>query len=225
MENSYSIATILIVLITSVTSFFAFNNVQLFQKMKFEVGAILRRNEYIRIFSSGLLHVNLTHLIFNMFSFYSFSYNIERIYGSAVVVFIYCIALFGGSLLALFIQRKNPGYSAVGASGAVSGIIMASVFLLPGGSVYLFFIPIPIPAYIYAVLFILISMYGIHSQSDSIGHEAHLGGAILGLVTTAILYPQAVSHNPVLFGVIMAIVVVFFIYIAVKPSGLEMRRR
>jgi membrane associated rhomboid family serine protease len=148
--------------------------------------------------SCGLIHADWFHFAFNAISFYSFAGNIEAIYGAKVLLPVYIAAILGGSLLFLIIHL-NHEYFALGASGGVCGVIFASIFLLPGSSVTIFPIPVGIPAYLYAILFLAGSFIAHRRQKDNIGHDAHLGGAIIGLLVAAALYPQLIFAEPWLF--------------------------
>ena len=102
--------------------------------------------------------------------------------------------MVGGNLLALFFHRNNPIYSAVGASGGVSGVLFASIVILPKMMLGIFFV-IPMPAWLFAILYLGYSVYGVQKQLGNIGHEAHLGGAVVGLVAPIIFYPEIFSQN------------------------------
>jgi len=154
--------------------------------------------------TSGFLHGDFMHLLFNMFSFYSFGNYLELYFGWHYIGLIYFSAILGGSVLSLFLQRDHE-YRALGASGGVCGIIFAWIFLLPGGGVMIFPIPISIPSSVYAVVFILVSFFGMRRQADNIGHDAHIGGAIIGLLTATALEPGIVRESPVLYGMVMGI--------------------
>ena len=212
MQDPIAPITIALIGVTVYLSWRGFKNGAFFDKYSFRIDSILGRKEYYRVISSGFLHADLPHLIFNAFCFYSFAEGIELLFGKAALLSIYFLSLVGGGLLSLLIHRNHHDYTAVGASGAVSGIIFASIFLLPGGSVMLFLIPIPIPAAIFAILYTVISIYGIRTQKGNIGHDAHLGGAITGMVVTAALYPQAVKASPLLFAFIMVLTVGFLAF-------------
>ena len=124
------------------------------------------------------------------------------IYGPRTLLLIYFSSILGGSLLSLFIHRHHD-YRALGASGGVCGVIFASIFLLPGSSITMFPLPIGIPAYLYAVLFLVGSCIAHRRRSDNIGHDAHLGGAIIGLLVAAALYPKLIFAAPwVIAGVL-----------------------
>lgn len=193
-------------------SYQGFRDESFFQKYKFEIEAILGRKQYYRLLSSAFLHADIGHLLLNLFCFYSFAENIEFLFGKKIVLAIFFLSLLGGSVLSLLFHRNHYDYSAVGASGAVSGIIFASIFLLPGGKVGSFWLPIEIPASIFAILYVIASMYGIKAQHDNIGHEAHLGGAITGMLFAFAVYPQMVLASLWQFIVIMALIVGFLVY-------------
>jgi membrane associated rhomboid family serine protease len=151
-----------------------------------------------------------------MYSLYSFGSAIELYFGPGAFLATYLAGIIGGNLLALLLHR-NEDYYALGASGGVCGIIFACIFLLPGSSVQLFFVPIDIPAYIYAIGFMLFSYYGIRAQRGNIGHDAHLGGAIIGLLTATALHPSIIRQNPVLYPVVMSLAVLLLVILNVGP--------
>ena len=163
----------------------------------FNVDRILRHNEYYRLISSGFVHVDLFHFLFNMITLYFFGPRLELALGPAGFFILYFAALLGGSFLSLYLKRFQPEYSAVGASGAVSGVILGFCLFWPLSKIYIFFIPIGIPAFVFAGLFIAITLYfmdGAGGERRSlIGHEAHLGGALTGLVVTILLEPRALE--------------------------------
>ena len=130
-----------------------------------------------------------------MISLYLFGSTIERFLGARDFLTIYFGSIVGGSLLSLLIHRRHD-YRAYGASGGVCGIIFAHIFLFPGGSISFFPFPYGIPSWLYAICFMLGSFYGMKAQRDNIGHDAHLGGAILGLLITAALQPWIVRRSP-----------------------------
>ena len=201
-------------------SYRAFNNFAMYQGMAFKVDPILIGKDYKRIITSGFVHVSWMHLIFNMLSFFFFSARLEAATGSGNFLLIYFGSLIGGNLLALYIHRNHGDYAAVGASGAVSGVIFSAIALFPGMELGLLFLPIFIPSWAFGLLFVAYSVMGIKSQSDNIGHEAHLGGGLVGLLITIGLYPEAIRLNP---WPILAIVVpslIFFYIILAHPNWL-----
>lgn len=214
----YPIVTYAIIGITALLSVAGFNSRNLFEKSLFSVSDILRKKEIHRLLTSLYFHVNWAHLIFNMFSLYSFGTGIEEHFGPKLMAAIYLYCGIGGGLLSLLIKRNMPDYRAVGASGAVCGVIFASIFLLPGGSIYIMPIPVAIPSWAYAVLFVVISSYGIGKENSSIGHEAHLGGALVGILWALIYDPSIVmAHSLLFFGVTVPIIA-SIIYFSLKKN-------
>ncbi len=194
-----------------------FNNRHFFSENAFNISGILGRKEYKRLISSGFLHVGWGHLLFNMFALYSFGQLLLQLVGQVEFFAIYFVSLLGGNLLSLFINRTKSYYSAVGASGAVSGVIFACIALYPQVGIYIFLIPIEIPGWVFGPAFILISIFGMQRQSDNIGHEAHLGGAIIGMLVTIAFNPFVLKANPLVIAGILLPTIAFMIYIARKP--------
>ncbi len=218
MNEPLAITNIIVIAVTGYFSYRGFVNPPFLRSYLFSIRAILDDKQYYRILSSGALHADWAHLIFNMYSLYSFGSAIELLFGPLTFLVIYLASIVGGGLLALLLHR-NEEYRALGASGGVCGIIFACIFLLPGTSVMLFFIPVPIPAYIYAVLFIFISFFGIRTQMGNIGHDAHLGGAIIGLLTATIIRPSIVPNNPILYPAVMLLAILLLVFIYINPPG------
>jgi membrane associated rhomboid family serine protease len=200
-----------IIALTVLISLHGFHNNSSYEKSIFSVQGILFKREYYRLITSQFFHIDWAHLIFNMFSLYSFARHLELIYGIPVTALIYFGSAIGGDILALILHRKNLHYRAVGASGAICGIIFASIFLLPGGSVIIFPIPIPIPSWLFAILFILATIYGIGRGTSDIGHEAHLGGALSGLIIAILIRPDILYVHYILLLSVITPVIIFLI--------------
>ena len=217
MPNAGIIVLILIV-ITVYISYKGFSNSRFFDSYKFEVDRILINKDYKRLITSGFLHVSWTHLIFNMFGLYVFSGVVELTLGSLNFLIIYFASLLGGELLSLLIHRNEGDYSSVGASGAVCGVMFASVAIYPDMGIGFFLLPISIPGWIFALLYVLFSIYGIRSQKNNIGHDAHLGGALAGMLLALAMHPSVILYN---YGKILIILVptVVFIYLIVTRPG------
>jgi len=206
----------LILLIANVfISYKGFTNEQFFNGYKFEVDKILLNKDYKRLITAGFLHVSWTHLIFNMLSLIFFSGSVESYLGGVQFLIIYLASLIGGNLFTLLLHKNHGDYNSVGASGAVCGIIFASIALFPGMGIGIFFIPFSIPGWLYGLLYVLYSIYGIKSKKGNIGHEAHLGGALIGMMVALIMEPYAFVDN-YLTILIIAIPTVAFIYIIVS---------
>lgn len=190
-----------------------------FEDNKFQVDKLLVNKEYKRIFSSSFLHLDWSHLFFNMISLWFFSSSIEAALGPIPFLLVYFISIAGGDILSLVVHRNHGDYSSVGASGAVCGIIFATVALFPGMDIRLFGV-IPFPGWLYGLLYVGYSVYGIRSKRDNVGHEAHLGGALAGMLAALVFVPSAISENLVTILLIFIPGVVFIYLIITKPSVL-----
>ena len=208
--GNLSLVTIIIIAANAIISFKAFVDYGFFEKYKFNVGAV-RRGEQIRMFSSGFLHVDNAHLFFNMFTLYFFADVVIAYLGSFKFLIIYLGSLLLGNLLSLYFHKDEYHYSAVGASGAVTGIIYSAILLQPDMSLYMFFIPIPIPAYIFGVGYLLYSIYGMKNSIGNIGHDAHFGGALGGYVITLILATWLFKTHLLMIGLLALPIILLFI--------------
>lgn len=202
LDQSNSILYLLIG-ITVFVSYRGFTNYGFFEKYKFQVTRILNGDK-IRMISSGFLHADWLHLILNMYVLYIFGEIVIFELGDLPFIIIYFGSLLGGSLYSLQYHKKEPYYSAIGASGAVSGIVFSCILLHPEMNLNLMFIPIDIPGYIFGVLYLLYTIYGMKKQLGNIGHSAHLGGAIGGYVLTIVLAPIILEIN-LIFVIALAI--------------------
>jgi membrane associated rhomboid family serine protease len=212
MTGYAPIATYAIIGVTAVLSIMGFGNARLFERSLFSVGAVLRGREVYRLLTSQFFHAGWGHLLFNMISFYSFGTVVERHFGPLFAVALYFCGALCGDLVSLLIQRKNPAYAAVGASGAVCAVIFASIFLLPGGSVYVLPFPVPVPSWAYALIFMAVSLYGIGRGSSMIGHEAHVGGALAGIAWAAAADPSVVGRDWLLLAALTVPVAALLVY-------------
>ena len=197
MMNNINQAVLVLIIANVLVSMKGFKDYSFLEKYKFQVGKVLS-GEKIRTITSGFLHVDWMHLGFNMYALYLFGDIVAGFLGMPYFLIIYFGSLLTGSLYSLRYHKNEPYYSAVGASGAVSGIVYASILLYPAMELYLFFIPIPIPGYIFGVGYLLYSIYGMKKQVGNIGHSAHLGGAIGGFAITLLLNPSLFNTNKIL---------------------------
>jgi len=206
--------TIVIILANVLFSMKGFNDPTFFNKFKFQIGPI-KQKEFVRMLSSGFLHVDFNHLFFNMLTLYFFADVIIGYMGAMNFIIIYILSLLVGSILSYFYHKENLYYSAVGASGAVSGILFAAILLNPSMSLYLMFIPIPIPAYIVGIGYLAYTVFGMKKQLGNTGHAAHLGGAIGGLLLVIILRPEVIQTRLTTLG-LLAIPILFFLILGKK---------
>ncbi|MFA7686316.1 MAG: rhomboid family intramembrane serine protease [Moheibacter sp.] len=225
---SIALITIIIIAANVIFSLKGFQDPVFFNRYKFQTGAVLNGKQYDRILSSGFLHVDYTHLIFNMLTLYFFANVVIQffaapsyfVYGSTGVfnmttgyimfAVVFLAAVIGGNLLALFFQKNNPHYSAVGASGGVSGVLFAAIVIAPVQlEIYGF-----IPGWLFAMLYLGYSVYGMQKQLGNIGHEAHLGGAIIGLIAPILFYPEIFTVNKIyILGMLVPIAVLLVLAI------------
>jgi len=221
MHDPIAYFTFAIIGVTCWISYLGFKNSAFERKYIFCPENILRHKEFYRLLSSGSLHADWQHLLFNMLSLYFFGEAIELYFGKAFFLIIYFAGIVGGNLLSLYVHRHHD-YRAYGASGGVCGIIFAHIFLFPGGSIASGFVPIWIPSWLYAILFLAGSFYRMKTQKDNIGHDAHLGGALIGLFTAAALKPQIIWESPKLFLTITIGSLLLFIYLLKNPLFLPL---
>lgn len=186
---------------TVIVSLMAFSNPDLLNKLKFNAWLIKHKKQGWRFFSYGLVHADFLHLFINMYVLYSFGGIVEQILGLhfGMQGFLYYGLLYVGGVIfsTLFDYGKHkddPYYNAVGASGAVSAVVFASILLYPGGSIFIFPIPFSIPSWIFGILYLIYSAYMGRRAKDNIGHNAHFSGAIFGIIFTVILLPETIGN-------------------------------
>jgi membrane associated rhomboid family serine protease len=215
-----SLVTLFLVIVTSLISYQGFNNSYLQNRYMFDVGKIRMQKDYVRLVSSGFLHTNWMHLIFNMLALYMFASSLEPFIGGLKLLLIYFTSLVGGGLVALFIHKNQPDYTSVGASGAVNGIIFSSIAIAPNMGIGFFFLPISIPAWAFGLAYIIFSIYGVKARWGNSGHSAHLGGALVGMLVTILLYPEVLTVNTLPILLILLPTISFLLLIAYKPEFL-----
>jgi len=193
--------TIIIVVITAIVSVLAFNNRQLFRRLAFNAYDIKHFKNSYRFLSYALIHADWMHLIINMMVLYSFGRIVESYYDAVFgtkAILYYLLLYIGGialSTLPSYGKHKDDySYTAVGASGAVSAIVFASIVFDPLNKIYLFFIPIGIPAIIFGVIYLAYSWYMGKKNIDNIGHDVHFWGAIFGFAFTIVIKPALFIH-------------------------------
>lgn len=192
---------IVLIGITVIISILSFNNSELFNKLKFNAYFIKERKEGWRFFSYALVHSGWMHLLINMWVLYSFGEIVEQmlsVYFGAKGVLYFFLLYLGGVLFSTlfdFGKHKNdPYYNAVGASGAVSAVVFASILLYPEGSIFIFPIPFSLPSWIFGILYLIYSAYMGQKGTDNIGHNAHFFGAVFGLIFIIVLIPSSIEN-------------------------------
>ncbi len=193
--------TLIIVGITALLSIAAFSDQRLFSALLFEPFVIKARGEWYRFITHAFIHANWPHLAVNMFVLYMFGRNVEmllpEVTGRPDLVVLHYLLLYGGGVLFSTLpsyQRNihDPGYRAVGASGAVSAVLFAQIIMLPTSPVRFLFIPFPIPAYVFGILYLAYSYYMDKRGGDNVAHDAHFFGAVYGLLFMILLDPGLV---------------------------------
>lgn len=198
-------------------SLIGFKNDIFFEKYRFHIGSI-KAGEYYRLLSSGFLHVNTTHILFNMFTLYFFVNIVVGILGANSFLFLFIGSLLAGNLFGYYFHFKDNYYSAVGASGAVTGVLFSALLLYPEIELMLFLIPIPIPGYLFGIVYLLYTLYGMKTQNDNIGHTAHFGGAVGGIVITIFLMPNVIYRSVFMLSVLSFTLIIAGVLLHKKQS-------
>ncbi len=188
------IVLLILIGVTVLVSLKGFNDLYFFRKYDFNVGSI-RAGEQVRMVSSAFLHADPMHLAFNMLTLYFFAPIVMDSLGDLSFLLVYGVSLISGSLLTLVLHKDDYGYRAIGASGAVTGVLFSAILLDPNLSIYLFLIPIGIPGWIFGILYLSYSIYGMRAKSDNIGHTAHFGGAMGGYLITIMYRPELLTEQ------------------------------
>lgn len=204
-----NLSLLLLIFINVLFSYRGFINFSFFDRYKLNVGEIIYSRQYNRLFTSAFLHEDWMHLIFNMFSLFFFAPIIIEYTSEIYFLVLYFISVIGGSLSLLILNKHKSYFSAVGSSGGVTGIVFSSIYLFPEMTIGVFFIPMP--AWIFGLVYLTYSLFGMKKQFDNIGHEAHIGGAIFGLVSIFLYYPVILFVN-FWFIIPMLLPILYFIY-------------
>lgn len=194
--------TLILIVITVAASLACFSRPGLFESLKFSAYDVWYRRQWHRMISYGAVHGGWGHLLFNMITLYCFGRIVEQYFGAAfgattgpvLYAVLYVTALAVSTTWDLIKFRDDPAYSAVGASGAVSAILFAAILFEPRMGIYIYLIPIPVPAYIFAPVYLIYCIIMARKNMDNIGHSAHFWGAVYGLVFPLLLRPDIFTH-------------------------------
>ncbi len=189
-----------IFLFTIVTSIYTFYHPDLFGKLMLHPYTVSNGKSVYTLITSGLIHANWSHLIFNMITFFCFGFPLEKImaassgWGHGQFTLLYLLSMVLSDLSTVYKQRNNYSYHSLGASGAISAVLFSMILFMPGMGMYLFFIPIRIPAVVFGPLYLIYCAWMARSSNDGINHDAHFYGALAGLLITIILYPTILPY-------------------------------
>jgi membrane associated rhomboid family serine protease len=164
---------------------------QIIERSLFRPYWFLRRKQYDTVVTSGFVHADLPHLIFNMVTFWFFAFPLERQIGPVRFAVLYFLALVVSDLGTYFKHRNDPQYASLGASGAISAVLFAAIVYFPWMKLFIIPIPLPIPAPLFAVGYVAFSWYSARQARGRINHDAHLGGALFGLLFVLLTDPAA----------------------------------
>lgn len=198
MFENGSVAGPLIMILTIGTSLLGlFKSPKIIDLCLFRPYYFHRKRQYDTMILSGLVHADVGHLLFNMFTFYFFAFPMEEFIGTIPFLVLYFFGLVVSHTCTWYKQRNNPGYASLGASGAISAVLFAFIVYFPTTSLMIIPIPVPIPAFLFAIGYVAYSYWASRQESGGINHDAHLCGAISGLMFVAITDPGAFAR---LFG-------------------------
>ena len=195
---------IAMIVINAIVSYKGFNDISFFRKYEFHIGSI-RAGEQYRMFTSTFLHADWMHLGFNMLTLYFFAPVVIYNMGTVGFLLVYFASLICGSLLTLYLHKNEPSYRAIGASGAVMGVLFSAILIYPDMQVNF------MPGYIFGIAYLLFTIYGMKTRAGNIGHTAHFGGAIGGFIITLIRIPDILFHNTMVVILLAVPVVVMLI--------------
>ncbi len=184
-------AALFILALTVATSLIAWQYADLFRAFALNPWSLVRERRYYTFLTSGLIHADVGHLFMNMFSFYFFALPLERLMGHWQFLALYTVSLVLSDISTVVKHRNDPAYFCVGASGAVTAAIFSFIIYEPTSSIYFFFLPIPIPAPLFGVAYVVYSYFSARYRQTRVNHAAHLWGAVSGVALTLILDPAA----------------------------------
>ncbi len=214
---SFAPATWTIVIITAMITIVAFRDVSLMERWLFMPQRVLLDRQWFRLLTSGFIHADYMHLLFNMVSMLFIASYVEHVVGAARMVPLYVAGIVVGNLATMALRRHEPWMRAVGASGGVSAMIGALICMIPDASFMIFPVPIPIPAWIYGILFLVGSIFGMRRGTDNIGHEAHAGGMLMGIAAIAVYRPAMIVDHILYVALVVIVPTVVWLALRRRP--------
>lgn len=184
----------IIFVFTLITSIYAFNDPTLYGKFMLHPFSVSRRQKLYTLITSGLIHADWMHLIFNMMTFYFFAFQLEAMIGSWRFGMVYFLGLILSDIPSVIKHKNDMWYNSLGASGAISAVLFSFILFQPFSSMIIFPIPVPIWAVVFGPLYLIYCAYASKQARDNVNHDAHLFGALTGLIVTVIIVPNAIPH-------------------------------
>jgi len=166
----------------------------LIEKSLFRPHWLVPNHEYATLLTSGFVHADLTHLLFNAFTFWAFAFGLERAIGSERFFWLYAFGLLASDLGTWVRHRHDPDYRTLGASGAITAVLFASIVYFPGGSIFILPIPVPIPSPLFALAYLAYTWFASRRPGGRINHDAHLSGALAGIAFVAATDADAIGR-------------------------------
>lgn len=191
--NETPVASIIFIF-TLVTSIYAFNDHSIYGKFMLHPYSVYRKNKMFTVITSGMIHADWMHLIFNMMTFFYFAFQLEALIGHWQFAVIYLLSMVLGDIPSILKHKDDFWYNSLGASGAISGVLFSYILFFPLSKLYLFFIPIGIPAVLFGFLYLIYCAYASRQSRDNINHDAHFFGALTGVIITIIIIPEIIPH-------------------------------
>ncbi|MEL7022853.1 MAG: rhomboid family intramembrane serine protease [Pseudomonadota bacterium] len=184
-------AAIIFALTAGISLFALYRNPRLINRFAMRPYQVSRGRDLETVITSGFVHGDMSHLFFNLFTFYFFAFQMERFLGPAAFLLLYLLGLIVSSVCSIVKERNNSRYATIGASGAISAVLFAYIVYFPASKLIIFPIPIPIPAFLFAIGYVGYSMWAAKQNRDNVNHDAHLCGAATGLAFVLAIDPGA----------------------------------
>jgi membrane associated rhomboid family serine protease len=191
LQLTAPVATFLLAAIVGPSLYALYANPAWRERNLFRPHWFVPRRQWATAVTSGFLHADLPHLLFNGFTFWSFAFGLERAMGSGKFAALYAFGLLASTAGTWWQHRQDRGYASLGASGAILAVLFASIVYTPTSAIYILPIPVPIPAPVFAVLYLAFSVYAARQARGRVNHDAHIAGAVAGVVFVAAVDPAA----------------------------------